>query len=64
MCCLLIWQQILVVVKVETVQPSLSLLLLHREDVNGLPISLALAVLCLSEETWSVVPHGEVSGFG
>lgn len=47
MCCLLIWQQILVLVKAETAKHSLSLLLLHREDVRGLLISPALSILCL-----------------
>lgn len=43
MCCLLIWQHILVLVKAETAKHSLSLLLLHREDVHGLLISPALS---------------------
>lgn len=56
MCCLLIWQQILVLVKAETVKYSLSLLLLHREDVHGLLISPALSILSLkSPGLWFLV---------
>lgn len=47
MCSLLIWQQILILVEAETAKHSLSLLLLHREDVHGLLIFPALSVLCL-----------------